>query len=184
MAKSKMITCKACGKEIAKSAKACPHCGAKVKHHRFLSIIIILIVLFIGVGVIGSKGPTISSKYASMSAEEIKNNCASVVYEDVARNPDKYKDTLITFKGKVIQKVDGNPIIFRISQDKDDGSYSSDAWYVRYTRNPDRINILEDDNIIVYGECKGTQSYTNAFGAKITIPSLVMIDYTLPDKEN
>lgn len=31
MAKSKMIVCKTCGAEIAKSAKSCPHCGAKNK---------------------------------------------------------------------------------------------------------------------------------------------------------
>lgn len=31
----KMITCKACGQEIAKSAKACPHCGARNKQPIF-----------------------------------------------------------------------------------------------------------------------------------------------------
>ena len=31
MAKSKFTVCKTCGGEIAKSAKACPHCGAPHK---------------------------------------------------------------------------------------------------------------------------------------------------------
>ena len=29
--KNKMINCATCGAEIAKNAKACPHCGAKIK---------------------------------------------------------------------------------------------------------------------------------------------------------
>ena len=30
MAAKKTINCKSCGAEIAKSAKVCPHCGAKM----------------------------------------------------------------------------------------------------------------------------------------------------------
>lgn len=53
---AKMVTCKACGKEIAKSAKVCPHCGAKQKKHVVLGValvligIIIIIVAFSGGG--------------------------------------------------------------------------------------------------------------------------------------
>ena len=45
----KMTTCKACGQEIAKSAKACPHCGAKnkkpiFKKWWFWAIVVVLII--------------------------------------------------------------------------------------------------------------------------------------------
>lgn len=41
---NKMITCKICGKEIAKSAKTCPHCGAKnVVFHPFLGLIAVIL---------------------------------------------------------------------------------------------------------------------------------------------
>ena len=33
----KMKNCKACGQEIAKSAKVCPHCGAKQKGKKGLT---------------------------------------------------------------------------------------------------------------------------------------------------
>lgn len=39
---SKLKKCKACGADIAKSAKTCPHCGAKVKKHTVLGIILII----------------------------------------------------------------------------------------------------------------------------------------------
>lgn len=46
----KMKTCKSCGKEVAKSAKKCPHCGARLGMATWLKVIIVLVVL----GVIGA----------------------------------------------------------------------------------------------------------------------------------
>ena len=50
--KSNLIACKACGQEIAKSAKSCPHCGAKNKKKH--PIFIGLVVIFILIGLFGS----------------------------------------------------------------------------------------------------------------------------------
>jgi hypothetical protein len=44
----KLTTCKSCGKEVARSAKSCPHCGQKLKMSFFLRFFI----LFCVVGVI------------------------------------------------------------------------------------------------------------------------------------
>ena len=52
---SKMTTCKICSKEIAKSAKSCPHCGAKLKMG-FVKKIGIGFLVLIGIGVVGSMG--------------------------------------------------------------------------------------------------------------------------------
>lgn len=41
----KLTTCKSCGKEVAKSAKSCPHCGAKLKMGVGLKLIIGLAVI-------------------------------------------------------------------------------------------------------------------------------------------
>ncbi len=48
---AKMIHCKSCGKEIAKSAKACPHCGAKAKPGCF-RIGLATFLIIIGIGLI------------------------------------------------------------------------------------------------------------------------------------
>ncbi len=42
---AKLRTCKACGAQVAKSAKACPQCGAK--QHKAARIVVILLVVFI-----------------------------------------------------------------------------------------------------------------------------------------
>ena len=51
----KLITCKACGNSVARSAKRCPHCGHR-RHTIWdtLAIILFLIALAIIIGVIWS----------------------------------------------------------------------------------------------------------------------------------
>lgn len=55
MEKSKMTNCKSCGTEIAKSAKSCPHCGAKNKNgHPVLIGLLVFVVLIAIIGAMGS----------------------------------------------------------------------------------------------------------------------------------
>ena len=52
----KMTVCKTCGKEMAKSAKACPSCGAKNKKPLFKRWWFwLLLILVIGVAAGGGK---------------------------------------------------------------------------------------------------------------------------------
>lgn len=68
---SKMMKCKTCGADIAKSAKVCPKCGAKNKNNTLLVISIVLIVIaIIGASASGSK----SSPSASSSSNISKNS--------------------------------------------------------------------------------------------------------------
>ena len=50
----KMTNCKACGEEIAKSAKVCPHCGAKNKKKH--PVLIGIAVFFVLIGIVASSG--------------------------------------------------------------------------------------------------------------------------------
>lgn len=52
----KMVKCKTCGEEIAKSAKVCPKCGAKQKKHTILGIILIIFGVLLIAAVIGGNG--------------------------------------------------------------------------------------------------------------------------------
>jgi RNA polymerase subunit RPABC4/transcription elongation factor Spt4 len=84
----KMIFCKACGKEIAKSAKMCPHCGKSNKRPFWFTLLIIVGVIIV-ISIIGklipdsgsSKGaPTASSK-GSTSTDATTSADESVVEE-------------------------------------------------------------------------------------------------------
>ncbi len=51
MEKNHLKKCKVCGAEVAKNAKTCPHCGAKLKKgHPILVGILILVVLVVAFG--------------------------------------------------------------------------------------------------------------------------------------
>ena len=177
---AKMTVCKACGKEIAKSAKACPNCGAKQKHHRFLFFLVIVVIVVIAVAAMnGNTSPSSKSKYALMSETEVRSGSKAVNYEDVARNPGNYKGSLVTFTGKVIQVVEGNTVVLRINQDNPKEYYSSDTWYVTYKAPSGASKILVDDKITVFGECTGTTSYKSVLGGQITIPSMILLYYDM-----
>ena len=66
-----MTTCKACGAEIAKSAKSCPHCGAKNKKPPVILIAIAVIIL---IGIISSIGGGNSSDNSNSSSTVSENN--------------------------------------------------------------------------------------------------------------
>ncbi|NLX81333.1 MAG: zinc ribbon domain-containing protein [Proteiniphilum sp.] len=44
----KMVKCKACGKEISKKAKTCPHCGERNRSpiHTVLNIALIIFIIY------------------------------------------------------------------------------------------------------------------------------------------
>ena len=59
--KNKLTACKACGKEIAKSAKTCPHCGAKNKKPLFKKWWFWVIVVLL-LGSIGNAGNDVENE--------------------------------------------------------------------------------------------------------------------------
>lgn len=50
---SKFVKCRSCGVDIPKSAKTCPHCGAKNKRHKALGIFLVIIGVAILIGAFG-----------------------------------------------------------------------------------------------------------------------------------
>lgn len=51
MEKTKLTTCKTCGEQVAKTAKTCPHCGAKIKKSHPVTIAILVGLILIAVAV-------------------------------------------------------------------------------------------------------------------------------------
>ncbi len=50
-----MTTCKTCGKEVAKNARTCPHCGARMpaQNPNFLGWMLIIFIIGLVLRVIG-----------------------------------------------------------------------------------------------------------------------------------
>lgn len=114
---SKLIFCKSCGKEIAKSAKACPHCGAKPKPG-CLRIALAVFLIFIGIGLIGSAlsgndEPTKVPTESNAPAVETTEAPANFTVGDTVTKKDVYV-TLIDvreFDGELLHPEDGNVFV-------------------------------------------------------------------------
>lgn len=95
-----------------------------------------------------------------------KNN-----YDEIARNPEPYTQKGMTFKGKVIQVVEGSggSNIYRISVDSD----SNCVFYIEYTLPSGSSRILEKDTVTVTGTYYGIYSYQTTMGSYVSVPALL-----------
>lgn len=117
-----------------------------------------------------SKQPT----YTTTSTEDYMSGCLSIEYETLARNPDKYKGNNLKYYGKIIQTVypdTGTEVTLRVAVNANDFPTDiDDVILVTLNLKPTQERLLEDDLIIIYGECMGSYSYETIFGQKVTLP--------------
>lgn len=94
--------------------------------------------------------------------------CKTYDYKTIQRKPDKYDGKKIKVSGTVIQVLEGwfDSVGLRVEDS------NGDIWYINYSYSDGEDKILEDDNITVYGECTGTETYTTVLGSSVTIPSI------------
>jgi hypothetical protein len=107
--------------------------------------------------------------------QEFKASCKMFTFEQIARNPDKFKGTNVKIIGEVVQVLYGsNSVDLRVNITKK-GSYSTyytDTVYVTYYTKPNEDKILDNDIITIYGTAQGDCSYTSIMGAKVTLPKI------------
>lgn len=106
------------------------------------------------------------------SAKENKNSyiekCEILDYTSIQRNPNNFKEKYIKVSGKVIQVSNGwfNSVTLRVEDS------SKNVWYVTHTYEENESQIIEGDNIIIYGKSNGVTTYTSILGSSVTIPSI------------
>lgn len=166
----KMVKCKACGKEIAKSAKVCPNCGKKNKKSKLLLglLIIVVAVIVIAAGASGASGSGSSNSSISKVTYTLENYKAKGIklnYRSAMLNEIK-DDTLLIFKGKIQQIVNDSNLLIQTKEDEYLG-YFDDAVYVEYNT---KQKVLEDDIVEVYGSYNGTYKYQTVLNAEKEVP--------------
>lgn len=103
-----------------------------------------------------------------------KASCQNIAYEELARNGDNYIGTPITFRGQIIQVMEGDGFTaYRINVTQDSYGFWDDTMYVEYTVKEGESRFLEDDIVTVYGTCMGLYTYETVMGANVTIPSAI-----------
>lgn len=116
---SKMIFCKSCGKEIAKSAKACPHCGAKQKPGCLRSVLAAFLLLFGITMILGALagGDDSPAKVPSESQPVAQSSQPTEELVFTVGDTAEMRDVYITlidvyeFSGDFIEPEDGNVFV-------------------------------------------------------------------------
>ena len=103
------------------------------------------------------------------TAKELSKYRTDISYEMLMRNPVDYINTPVKFSGSVVQVINeggGNNIRLAINSD------SSQTIWCSYSKLDMSGNLMEGDQVTVYGIAMGTEDYTAITGEKITLPTI------------
>lgn len=134
-----------------------------------------ILCVVIAAFVYGMTGAAPVSKTPTLSIAEIKSQSQNISYANLMRNSDNYKNSIVHFRGKVmqVQQIYGDTYMLRIAT-KSEGlfGYFDDIVYVNYNGN----RLLEDDIVDLWGNFVGLKSYQAVLGNEITIPEINALD--------
>jgi hypothetical protein len=107
----------------------------------------------------------------TLTTVQIKSQAQSISEATLMRNSEKYSNSLVYFRGSVVQvqNIEGNDYYLRIDTKQDPlFGYNGGTIYVDY--NGDRL--LEGDIVDVWGKFVGLKTYTAVLGNEITLPEI------------
>lgn len=197
----KMKTCESCGKEYARSAKACPYCGAKNKKPIYKRWWFWLIIIVVVVAIIVAVASNSSSSYPeevsdalSMSESDFKASCKEYEYRDLLRNSDAYYGEPIKVKVCINQDL-GDGTYNAMCQSKEDISlereskafgdtitesdYFSGGQFILTDYRDDDTSLVENDVVTVYGVYLGTSNVEHVLGDSADVPNIGIIYATI-----
>ncbi len=167
---SKLTTCKTCEKEVAKSAKSCPHCGAKLKSGWFAKItlgflVFIILAVFIGEG---GSGRIDGEK----PAEDAYKAATQFDYKKAMLNQYQ-KGDLMAFTGEVNQIIADKNALFATKKLSAFGGYAGESVYLMFDAKP---QLIDDEKACINGRYIGTKKYETVLGAENEVP-VIQVDY-------
>ena len=195
---TKVIRCPSCQGYILKSADHCKYCGVplidghlvppppeppaekmpvneeppakkKSKKKKRRWPIFLVLLLLIGAAVFAAlhgRGED------AADPKEYMSSCKSVAYTMLMRDPKRYEGQRLTFSGKVLRVLEGGTVRMYMTQFNPVGFSDTDVWYASYTLLEGETPFAEGDELIVYGECVGLESYLDSYGSYVAMPSI------------
>lgn len=106
----------------------------------------------------------------------VEEEIEPLTYEDLARNPEENEGKPVEFYGEVIQVVEGD--LFNRYRFMVDGDYDQ-IILLEIPSFSLEERILEGDLLTVSGVSQGNITYTTVLGASVTVPSVLITDFTL-----
>lgn len=177
-----MVQCKDCGLKLSPKIEICPNCGLIQENQKkggclrtafsvlLLSVVGLLAISLTSLYFHGGDRPY--SSYKPEPVEDIRPKAKFIPYENLARNPKRYKGTIVVFKGMVMQTMEyGRTIVIRLKVGKR-GFDSNIVWVEYRMKSNNEPRILENDTITIYGEFEGIKDYKSVLGQRVQIPSI------------
>ena len=130
---AKLVACKTCGAQIAKSAKVCPHCGAKQrKKHVFLGIVLLIIGLLLFAAGMGNSGTSSGPSKASETPEPTNKPTISLEEFNAIETGMTYEEVvaIVGSEGEMLSEVDmgvGDEYVTRMYTWEGEGSLGANA---------------------------------------------------------
>lgn len=159
--KSKLVACKSCGADIAKTASRCPQCGAR-QHQVALTACILIIIFTVILCTVflmqpheDTGGGNAQEPTVQVSAVELRK-----AYDENAVNADTlYKDQVISVTGIVADitqdVITKNPCVSLSSEDSL-GIYTIQCFFDGSDETANQIAALKDgDAVTIVGKCNG-----------------------------
>ena len=112
----------------------------------------------------------------AVDPKEYMSSCKPVAYTMLMRDPKRYEGQHLTFSGKVLRVLEGGTVRMYMTQFNPVGFSDTDVWYASYTLAEGETPFAEGDELIVYGECVGLESYLDSYGSYVAMPS-IRIDF-------
>lgn len=153
MSKSKLIPCKTCGAEIAKSAKSCPHCGAKNKKPFFKKLWFWVMVIILLCILVNSKSSVTRKNTANHYAEpsqsaltvDTKQKMETIAQESVKSEPETLQAEETVPEESILSTGSHTGIDpeFKAAMDAYESFYAEYCELLKkYTANPTDLTLL------------------------------------------
>jgi hypothetical protein len=116
----------------------------------------------------GRKGSTSCSLTYQLDEATYKAQCRPIEFRMLEKNPDAYKGQKYFATGQVVQIMEGlGTTDIRMNVTRDQWGLWDDTIYVTYAGT---VPAYEESIIRVWGEIKGSYTYTSVAGWTITLP--------------
>jgi RNA polymerase subunit RPABC4/transcription elongation factor Spt4 len=147
----KLVKCKACGKEIAQSAKVCPICGKKNKKPLWKAVLIVVVVI-IGVSIIanmggGAKENDNQPQVTTSSEKETATAKSNFIKAGM------YKVGSEVASGEYVVEATGNPGYFQIASDST-GEFDSIIVNDNLNKGEFGYILIQDGDYVQLQNCR------------------------------
>jgi RNA polymerase subunit RPABC4/transcription elongation factor Spt4 len=146
----KIVKCKACGKEIAKSAKVCPSCGKKNKKPFWQTLLIVFVVIIV-VSIIANIGG--GSKEGGNQTQITTNSEKQTTTNSNFIKAGMYKVGSEIAAGEYVVEATGNPGYFQIASDSS-GEFDSIIVNDNLNKSEFGYVLVQDGDYIQLQNCR------------------------------